>query len=351
MLASAEALRTRADQGDPEAQFTWMVALAQGWAILPDQRRIKVFDGRDAWPALANRLVSQGIPGPATFLGMRHDVALAKVALLAGIYATDDPTLALQNYLIDAARYQDAALAGAVRLLKNRSDNPDSARQLAVLSRRLDSLRTLSPESLPYGNDATRTALRQYIETSPPKYFAISMNGTYGASSGDNPSMKAALEACNAANTDPATPCRPYAAYSARRWNACPPEMMSAKAIEAPPETGLGDVADTSRLPAGLDESARQAYAGFLNFVFPRAFAVSEQGAFGVAAGDCQAAYRALEACTRANRGKCSLWAVDDQLVHGASDAAFSKAEERLLGMLPSQGKRNLALKADEDSH
>ncbi|HEX8961374.1 MAG TPA: hypothetical protein VF801_00115 [Rhodocyclaceae bacterium] len=351
MLALAQTLRAKAESGDSEAQFLWMVALARGWTILPDERRVKVFDGRDAWPALARQLAAKGVPGAATYLGMRHDLALAKMTSLAGIYATDDPGIALQNYLVDAARYQEGALAGAVRLLKNdRSNDPDAAHLSSVLKKRLDSLRTLSPESLPYGGETARAALRQYINTSPPKYFAVSISGAYGASSGDAPSMKLALDACNATSPTPPMSCRPYAAYSGRRWNACPPELASAKSLEAPPETGLGDVADASRLPAVLDESGRQAYPKFLDLAFPRAFAVSDQGAFGMAAGDCQAAFRALEACARTNRGNCSLWAVDDQIVRGTADAAFSKAEQRLLGLLNDQAKQNLTLSANEGS-
>lgn len=342
MLATVEALRTRAEGGDRQAQYTLLVALARGWAALPDQRRIKIFDGREAWPALAATLSAQGVPGAATYLGMRYDATYAKAASLAGIYEKDDPALALQNYLIDAARYQQDAIAGAKRLLKSRTDDkPENARQLAMLDSRLDGLRTLSTDSLPYGDGTTRAALQHYGELSPPKYFALSKGGAHGTSSGDKPSMKAALEACTAANPDPATPCQPYAISSRKLWNACPPEMLSEKNMQAPPYTGLGDVSDTGKLPQALDEVARQAYGSFLKLAYPRAFAVSEQGASGVAAGDCQAAYRALLACTQAGRGNCRLWAIDDQIVSGTADAALIEAEQKLLGVVAAESGQN----------
>lgn len=342
MLSEVEALRARAEGGDVQAQSTLLVALARGWAILPDQRRIKIFNGREAWPALADKLSAQGVPGAATYLGMRYDAVYAKQASLAGIYEKDDPTLALQNYLIDAARYQENAIVGAKRLLKNRAgENPENARQLVMLDRRLDGLRTLTPESLPYGDGATRAALQQYGELSPPKYFALSKNGAHGTSSGDKPSMKAALEACSAGNPDPATPCQPYAMYSRKLWNACPPEMVSEKTMTAPPYAGLGEVTDAEKLPKTLDEAARQAYGNFLKLAYPRAFAVSEQGGFGVAAGDCQAAYRALLACTQAGRGNCRLWAIDDQIISGTADAAFIEAERKLLGVAVKEGAQS----------
>jgi len=332
MLAKADELRARADGGDVVAASTMMVGLARSWAVLPDQSRIKFFNGREGWRAYAGGLADQGVPGAATYLGLSDDALVGKVPMPAMIYHQDDSASALKYYLMDADLYQANALTGAKRLLeKGVGNGTDREIQIARLESRLKGLQVLTPESLPYGDGATRLALQQYLELPSPKYFSLSASGAHGMSSGDKPSMKAALDVCNATNRDPAAPCLPYANYSHRVWNACTPEMYSPKLMGAPPATGLGDAADLGKLPPQLSDAGRLAYADFVKLAYPRAFAVSEQGAYGLAAGDCQAAYRALLACEHAGKGNCRLWAIDEQIVRGAADAGLIAGEGRLL--------------------
>ena len=79
----------------------------------------------------------------------------------------------------------------------------------------------------------------------------------------------------------------------------------------APPPSGFADLADQSRVPAGV--AGKAAYAKFLDMAVPRAFAVSTRGGYGVARGD-YAVGRALGNCQRFGN-PCKLYAVDADVV------------------------------------
>jgi hypothetical protein len=72
----------------------------------------------------------------------------------------------------------------------------------------------------------------------------------------------------------------------------------------------------------------RASYRAFLNQPMPRAFVISEGGAFqvasglfGTSAGDHgDPAWRALKQCERFGRGACFVYAVNDRVVYKPSD-------------------------------
>jgi len=84
---------------------------------------------------------------------------------------------------------------------------------------------------------------------------------------------------------------------------------------------------DDSRLPFS-NERMRASYRVFLSQPMPRAFVISEGGAFQVAstlfgtnAGDHgDPAWRALKQCERYGRGACFVYAVNDRVVYKPSD-------------------------------
>ncbi len=83
-------------------------------------------------------------------------------------------------------------------------------------------------------------------------------------------------------------------------------------AVATPPSpSGFADIADQSRVPAGV--AGKAAYAKFLDMAVPRAFAVSTRGGYGVARGD-YAVGRALGNCQRFGN-PCKLYAVDADVV------------------------------------
>ncbi len=333
-------LRKQAESGDLVAQHILLEGLASGWVALPDQTRVKIFTGQEAWKNYATRLAEQGVPGAASYLGASFDTVITKPGRYFWFFEKDDPAAALRNYLIDAARYQDGAIGRAMRLLAE-DNRADTGKQAAHLKNRQEGLRLLTPESIPYGDRTTRDAFEKFQALFSPKYFALSPSGAHGTSGGDFPTVKAALDACNAINPDPQAPCRIYAGYVSKQWNACPPELSTDKAMLAPPVTGLGDTADAGKLPAALTKAGREAHERFQKLVFPRAFAINETGAHGLAAGDCQAAYRALQECRQTGQGPCRLWAVDDQIVEGATDGDWLAEEQRLLSVVAAEAGKN----------
>ncbi len=82
-----------------------------------------------------------------------------------------------------------------------------------------------------------------------------------------------------------------------------------------PPASGWAAIADLDRLPS-QSPRARSAYAGFLAWLGPRAFALSpDKQHFGWSISFADPASRALAACTTAAAQACRLYAVDDAVV------------------------------------
>ncbi len=95
-----------------------------------------------------------------------------------------------------------------------------------------------------------------------------------------------------------------------------------------------------------LDEAGQQRYQQYLSEPLPRAFAISEKGAYAAASGTVPKSprrpsdpkLRALELCGEAPRGmdsECKLYSVDDEIVYGktADPASFNPAPP---GMRPA---------------
>jgi dienelactone hydrolase len=92
--------------------------------------------------------------------------------------------------------------------------------------------------------------------------------------------------------------------------------------VPKPQSTGFANITDAQRVP--VDARVKNgAYQQFLNYKLPRAFAVSDKGNFGHAEGD-YAWGRALGFCQGSNN-RCQLYAVDDDVVWGASSSALEK--------------------------
>ncbi|MEJ6021736.1 dienelactone hydrolase family protein [Ramlibacter sp. PS4R-6] len=85
-------------------------------------------------------------------------------------------------------------------------------------------------------------------------------------------------------------------------------------ATPAPPATNFASVLDETKLPH-VKESGREGYKSYLGREMPRAFAISEQGAWGWANGDGDPLQRALDNCARQHKGECKLYSVDDKVV------------------------------------
>lgn len=128
-------------------------------------------------------------------------------------------------------------------------------------------------------------------------------------------------------------------------WEASPAGYEGPMANTFPPVTGMGDIADIAHLPPGVGDNGKAAYREFLNAMMPRAFAVANTGETASASGDCHAAYKALQECREISGKACKLYALDDQIVLGATDPKLVEQQQRLTALVEqaSQGKAELA--------
>lgn len=88
-----------------------------------------------------------------------------------------------------------------------------------------------------------------------------------------------------------------------------------------PPETRFAQAGDVSAVPY-LADQGRAAYRAFLGKQLPRAFAVSETGAWGWAEEGESPDYRALMFCQQTSPKPCHLYLVDDSVVWPAGGNA-----------------------------
>ena len=98
-----------------------------------------------------------------------------------------------------------------------------------------------------------------------------------------------------------------------------------------PPETHFASLDDVSAVPY-LADQGRAAYRAFLGKQLPRAFAVSETGAWGWAEEGESPGYRALVSCQQSSSKPCHLYLVDDSVVwsgggHAGNASAAGGAE------------------------
>ncbi|HEX2825190.1 MAG TPA: CocE/NonD family hydrolase [Burkholderiales bacterium] len=82
----------------------------------------------------------------------------------------------------------------------------------------------------------------------------------------------------------------------------------------APEDPALAALSDVSRIPH-VNESCVKGYALFLDYDYPRAYAISPDGRCGYAYGGEDPKKRAVNNCQRRSREPCRLYAVDDSIV------------------------------------
>lgn len=85
-------------------------------------------------------------------------------------------------------------------------------------------------------------------------------------------------------------------------------------------------------------ESAKAGYRAFLRKPYPRAFAVSAQGAWSWSEDGDDPAAQALRACAARARGPCSLYAVDGWAVSRGSDPALRASQKGERAEEPARG-------------
>jgi dienelactone hydrolase len=84
--------------------------------------------------------------------------------------------------------------------------------------------------------------------------------------------------------------------------------------IYLPPRTDYSTLQDVSKIPH-INEEGRKGYKEFLDNVLPRAFAISQNGAWGWASTGDDPYKRALDSCKRHGPTLCKLYAVDNEIV------------------------------------
>lgn len=341
-LEVVSSLKTSADKGDLTAQSRLMSGLLAGWFIAESGEEFKLMPDKELQKKLAENLSIKGVAGGAFFLGEIQNPLVDKTLASASV----DGAQVLNNYLADAGRYFPDAMSRAVWIYDKGLPGVARDSELSSLwDKRLDAMATLVTDSVPYLDAAGKKEFEKFRAASMPRYFALSASGAYGMSEGDDSSIQAAIAACEARNVGAAEHCRLYAKHRWLTWDACPAEYAGPQATTFPPVTGLGRVTDISHLPANLNDTAKASYRNFLAARMPRAFAVSDTGEVGMASGDCHAAYKALQACSAHSGKACQLYALDDQIVLGATDPKLVEQQQRLAGLVEkvSQGSAKLA--------
>jgi hypothetical protein len=116
-----------------------------------------------------------------------------------------------------------------------------------------------------------------------------------------------------------------------KRAASAPVDAVAAPAPAPAPTPAIGPTAleDDTRLPYA-SQRMRERYRLFLTRPLPRAFAISEGGAWWQAWGSKPSEFsaspdpkeRALRGCESVNKGRCFLYAVDNQVVYPPADAA-----------------------------
>lgn len=326
-------LKINAEKGGLIARSRLMAGLTDGWFMTENGEEIKLKSDRELQKQLAEQLAIEGVPGGAFFLGeMQNPIKNKKPAS-----DSVDGAQILNYYLSDAEKYYWPAVARIVDLYDK--GIPGVAKD-SSLSRfweeRLDTLKMPSTRNIPYLDKMGKGEFQSFLDASLPRYFAVSTNGAFGLSKGDAASAKEAVAACEERNKGSTDHCRLFAKNRWIVWDACPAEYVGPKAVTFPPITNLGKVTDTTRLPNNLSDAGKTAYRDFLAAPLPRAFAISETGEAVMASGDCHAAYKALKECAKEAK-KCQLYAVDDQIVLGATDPKLVEVQRRLFSILEKE--------------
>lgn len=342
MQALADDLRSKSEQGDIFAQRSLMLGLLNGWAMTETGEEFKVQKNRELQRQLAEQLAAKGISSGAYTLGLLQAPLLEKY-MLGQLSPDVDGQQLLNNMVADAERYFPPAMIATSIIYRSRLPGVDrNVDQASLWEKRWNDMDTLEFKSVPYLNEAGNAEFKKFNSASLPRYFALSVSGAYGMSIGDDASAKAAIAACEARNTGAAEHCRLYAKNKWVTWEACPAEYAGPQATIFPPVTGLGKVTDVLHLPTNFSDTTKARYRDFLAARMPRAFAVSDTGEAVMASGDCHAAYKALQACSVQAGKACQLYAIDDQIVLGATDPKLVEMQQRLFGIVEKE-KQNAA--------
>ncbi len=337
MQALADDLRSKSEQGDISAQRSLMLGLLNGWAMTETGEEFKVQKNRELQRQLAEQLAAKGISSGAYTLGLLQVPSLEKYTLGKLPPEVDSQQL-LNNMVADAERYYPPAMIVASVIYRRAPQGVDkNVDQASLWEKRWNDMDTLEFKSAPYLDEAGHAEFKKFSNASLPRYFALSVSGAYGMSIGDDASAQAAIAACEGRNTGAAEHCRLYAKNKWVTWEACPAQYAGPQATTFPPVTGLGKVTDVFHLPANFTDTTKTRYRDFLAARMPRAFAVSDAGDVAMASGDCHAAYKALQACSIKAGKACQLYAIDDQIVFGATDPKLVEMQQRLLGIIEKE--------------
>lgn len=327
-------MKQKAEQGDASAQRCLLLGLMRGKARTESGEQFKVEPDKDLEHHLAQQLATQGISGGAYSLSVLEMPEIEEFPSVS-LPSDGDGAKLLAEVVGDAERYFQPAMSAASLLYNSDVHGIDTnTSQTRLWSAREQSMYTIDLASVPYLDKAGKAEFEKFRHAPVPRYFALSVSGAYGMSSGDDASAQAAIAACEARNTGAVEHCRLYAEHEQAVWDACPASYAGSKESVFPPETGLGKVSDTSHLPASMSKDGKTAYLDFLKLRMPRAFAVADTGEFSVASGDCHAAYKALQKCHELSGHACKLYALDDQIVLGATDSRLLDEEKRLATLL-----------------
>lgn len=338
-------LRNKAKQGDVHAQRRLLLGLQKGLVMTESGEEFKVQKDGELQHEIAGQLSAKQVSGGDYALAILQEPMLV-TGQMDKLPTDGDGQKLLDAVLTDASRYFIPAMYLASRMYgRGLPGVQEDRKQSSLWWERYRSMTERSSRFVPYLDEAGKAEYRKFDSASNPRYFALSASGAYGLSTGDDASVQAAIAACEARNGGSAEQCRLYARNGLMEWEACPAGYEGPMANTFPPVTGMGDIADIAHLPSGVGDDGKAAYREFLKATMPRAFAVADTGETATASGDCHAAYKALQACSERSGKSCKLYALDDQIVLGATDPKLAEQEQRLTALVEqaSHGKAKLA--------
>lgn len=338
-------LRNKAKQGDIHAQRRLLLGLQKGLVMTEAGEEFKVQQDSELQREIAGQLSAKQVSGGDYALAILQEPMLVN-GQMDKLPTDRDGQKLLDEVLADARRYFSPAMSMASSMYgRGIPGVQEDRKQSSLWWERYQSMNGMSSKFVPYLDATGKAEYKKFTSASNPRYFALSASGAYGLSTGDDASAQAAIAACEARNGGSAEHCRLYARNGLMDWEACPAGYEGPMANTFPPATGMGDIDDIAHLPPGVGDHGKTAYREFLKAMMPRAFAVADTGETAMASGDCHAAYKALQACSERSGKSCKLYALDDQIVLGATDPKLAEQEQRIIALVEqaSQGKAKLA--------
>lgn len=344
--AMFEDLHNKAEQGDVYAQRRLLLGLQRGLVMTETGEEFKVQKNSELQKSLADQLSAKGISGGDYGLAILQEPGLV-TGQLNKLPADEDGQKLLDEARVDAKRYFSPAMYMVYEMYSQGLPGVEKDREQALLwLERYQSMNGTSSKFVPYLDAAGKAEFKKYNSASNPRYFALSASGAYGLSTGDDASVHAAITLCEERNGGSTERCRLYSRHGLMNWDACPAEYANPQASTFPSQTGLGEIDDIKRLPAAIGDNGKKIYRDFLEAIMPRAFAVADNGETGMASGDCHAAYKALQLCREHSGKTCQLYAIDDQIVLGATDPELVEQQQRLAALV----EKTVQLAANEKS-